>query len=159
MQRRRVQSVGMSEFDYFQCFALKIERISVENLWRDQLGRKLARKARFPDGFHKVGLDLVLTGSNHVCRGKSLRIWKFIKQHLQTEEVITMTMSYINGDKIHAALDDPIHKLPRLLRGQERIDQNSVALTKDERDGIGDPSKIFLAGWDALRGATTFFGQ
>lgn len=143
----------------FSSFSLEIEGVFIENLRRNQLRRKLARKARLPDGFHEIGFDLVLTSSNHRCGSDRFGIGESIEQHLQTEEVVTMAVGDVNGDEICATLDDPIHQFSGLLLRQKRIDKNSVALTINERDGIGDPGEIFLARRDALRGAPTSPGQ
>src|SRR6516225_316820 len=46
-----------------------------------------------------------------------------------------------------------------MLLGQERIDEDGIAFAINKRDGIRDPSKIFLAGRQAVGGASALLGQ
>src|SRR5260221_13970766 len=121
MQPRRVRGVGMAQLDDFQRFSLEMEVISVENLRRCQLRRKLSGKARFPEGLYKVGPDLVLNGRNHGCRRDRSGIGESIEQDLQTEVVVTMSMGDVYAHEIPAAHDAPILQFPRLLIGQNRV--------------------------------------
>src|SRR6266480_2982043 len=104
MQRRRVRSVGMAQLNHIQRFSVEIQGISIENLRRCQLRRKLSGKARFPEGLYKVGLDLVLNGRNHGYRRDRSGIGESIEQGLQTEVMVTMGMGDVNGHEILAAL-------------------------------------------------------
>src|SRR5579862_4011684 len=73
--------------------------------------------------------------------------------------MVTVGMGDVNSCEVLAALDDPIYQLLRMLLGQERIDENGVALAINECDRIGNPSEIFLAGREALSRASALLGQ
>jgi len=92
----------------------------------------LSGKARFPEGFYKVGFDLVLNGRNHGCGGDRFGFGESIEQELRTEVVVTMGMGDVNGDEILATLDDPIQQIPRVLRGQKRINEYGITLLMRE---------------------------
>ena len=70
-----------------------------------------------------------------------------------------MRMRDVNRRKIFAAPGDPIDEFLRMLRGQERIDKDSMVFAIDECDRIGHPSKMFLSGRQALRRVSALFGQ
>src|SRR6266850_920631 len=159
MQRRRVHGVGMAELDDFQRFSLEQEGISIENLRRRQLRRKLSGKARLPHGFYEVGCDLFLNGRNHGRGGERSGIGEPVEQYLQTEIVITMSVGQVDCDEILAVLDDPLRQLPRVLGGQERIDEDGIALAMNEGRCIGHPRKVLPAGGDSLGRAATLPGE
>src|SRR6266850_7554291 len=126
MQSRRVRGVGMAEVNDSQRFPFEMEAISIENLRRHQLRRKLSGKARFPEGPDKLGFDLVLNGRNDRCGGDRFGMGESVEQELQTEVMVTMGVGDVNRDKTLAALDDPIQQLLRVLRGQKRINEYGI---------------------------------
>jgi len=82
--------VGVTELDNLYRFVLKIKGISREVLGRDQLRRKLAWEARFPEGLDEPRLDLFMNGRDVPRRGNCLRIGKLVEQSLQTEVVVAV---------------------------------------------------------------------
>jgi len=46
-----------------------------------------------------------------------------------------------------------------MLDGQKRINEDGIAFAVNERDGIGNPSEIFLSGWKTLSNASALLGQ
>jgi len=133
--------------------------VAVENLWRYQLRWNLARKARLPEGLYEIRAYLVLHGGNRGSGGKRSCVGKPVEQEFQTEEMVTVSMGDVNGCEIPAALGDPIYEFLRMLHGQKRVYKDGIAFAVNERDRIGDPSQIFLAGWKALGRTPPFFGQ
>src|SRR4029077_15842809 len=73
--------------------------------------------------------------------------------------MVTGSMGDVNRSQVLAALGDPIYQLLRMLLRQKCIDEDGIALAINERDSIGNPSEIILAGRDALGRATAFLGQ
>lgn len=59
-----IYAVRMAKGDDSQLFSFKVERLPFEDLRRRQLRRDLARKARLPEGFYKVGVYLFLHSGN-----------------------------------------------------------------------------------------------
>ena len=150
----------MAELDDFQRFALNIAGIAFEDFRRYQLRRKLARKARFPEGLHKFRLDLVPNGRNVGCGGNCPCFGKLVQQVLQTEVVVAVGMGDVNRCKIFAGFGYPIHQFPRMLLGKKRIHKDGVAPAINERHSTRYPKETLLAGRDALASRTAaFLGQ
>jgi hypothetical protein len=97
-----------------------------EDLRRRQLRQDLARKARLPEGFYKVGLYLLLHSCNTRSGSKRPCVWKTVQEKFQTEEMVTMDMGDVNGDEVLAASRDPVYQLLRMLNGQKGIDGGQV---------------------------------
>src|SRR6476620_7760950 len=51
----------------------------------------------------------------------------------------------INIGEILATRGDPLDEFLGLLHGQKRIDEDSIAFARNERDGVRNPSDLFLA--------------
>ena len=64
--------------------------------------------------------------------------------------MVTVGMGDVNRREVLAALGDPIHQFLRMLLQQKRIDEDGIALAINQRDRIGNPSEIFLAGAGGL---------
>src|SRR5258708_37977610 len=73
--------------------------------------------------------------------------------------MVTVGMGDVNGDEVLAAFRDPVYQLLRMLHGQKGIDEDSVTFAVNERDGIGNPGEIFLAGRQALGRAIALLSQ
>ena len=106
-----MRSVGVAKLDHFQRFSLEIEGLSFEDFGRNQLRWKLARKARFPDGLDKLRFDLFSNGRNDGRAGDCSCVRERVKQLLQTEIVVAMGVSDVNGRKIFPAINYPIQQL------------------------------------------------
>jgi len=73
--------------------------------------------------------------------------------------MIAVRVGHVDRLEVLAALGDPVDQFLRLLRGQERVDQDRVTVAADERDGVVDPGEVLLAGRHALRRAAALLGQ
>jgi hypothetical protein len=60
--------------------------------------------------------------------------------------MVTVGMGDVLSDEVLAAFRDPVYQLLRVLHGQKGIDEDSITFAVNERDGIGNPGEIFLAG-------------
>ena len=143
MQRRRVRSVGMALARQLSALLPQHRRYLHREPRALSIATEVVREARFPEGFYKVGFDLVLNGRNHGCGGDRFGFGESIEQELRTEVVVTMGMGDVNGDEILATLDDPIQQLPRVLRGQKRINEYGITLlmrefAEPDRDWVPD---------------------
>ena len=64
-----------------------------------------------------------------------------------------MGVCNVHRRQILAALGKPIQEFPRMFHREKCIDEDRVALAKNERDRIGNPGEIFFAGRESLGGA------
>jgi len=91
--------------------------------------------------------------------GKRSRVWERIQQEFQTEEMVAMGMSDVNGYEILSALDEPVDEFLRMFNGQKRIDKDGIAFTMNQCDGVGNPGQILLARPKSLSNAGTLLRQ
>src|SRR5215813_1177764 len=70
-----------------------------------------------------------------------------------------MGVGDVNGDKILATRNHPVHQLAGLLRGQKGINEDCISLAANERHRIGYPGKMLFARRDSLSGAAALLGQ
>ena len=101
----------MAELHDLYVFALKIKGISFEDCGRRQLRRKLTGKARFPEGFDILGLDLVLNRRNDARSGDGPCIRKTVEQRFEAEKVVAVAMGDIDDREVPAARGHPIQEL------------------------------------------------
>src|SRR5215467_9162646 len=70
-----------------------------------------------------------------------------------------MGVGDVDGDKILATRNHPVHQLAGLLRGQKGVYEDGIALAVNERHRIRYPGKVLFARRDSLSGAAALLGQ
>jgi hypothetical protein len=82
-----------------------------------------------------------------------------VPHNLQTQKVVAVGMSDVDGCEILATLDEPVNQLLRVLDRQKRIDEDGIAFAINQRDCVRNPGQVFLAWRKSLGDTGTLLGQ
>src|SRR5712671_3585982 len=93
----------------------------------------LARKTRIPKRIERLRRCLLAHNLNDLRPRDKARIWKSLQNCTGAKEIIAVAMGCVDRRQIFTARCDPIRQGSSLLDRNRSVDQNSVALPRNER--------------------------
>src|ERR1700687_2620844 len=103
-------------------------------LFRDRkLAGNLAGKARIPKRLERLRRCLLAHDLDHLRPRDETGTWKSLQNCTGAKEMIAVPMGGVDHRQILAPRDHPIHEGARLLDRDGSVDQDSVALPRNQR--------------------------
>src|ERR1700686_3844898 len=103
-------------------------------LFRERkLAGNLAGKARTPKRLERLRRCLLAHHLNYLRPRDETGAWKSLQNCAGAKEMIAVAMGGIDRRQILSARDNPIGQGARLLDRNRSVDQDSVALTRNQR--------------------------
>jgi len=134
--------------------ALQLELTGLERLGRHQALRNLRREG-LRIYVHPWGPELGAHRLHDLGKRDRPRVRESFQHRAKPEEVIAVPMGDVDRDEVLPARRDPVRQDPRLLGRQERVDQDGVALTRDQGRGVRHPLQLLQARRQIARESAT----
>ena len=93
----------------------------------------LTREDRVPEP-HQLRTELPPCFGNDGRRGDGPGVGERVEDRVQAKEVIAMAVGDVDRREVLSGRPDPVHDPPRVLGGEQGVDQDRVMLAADQRD-------------------------
>src|SRR6185295_7576499 len=124
--------VGESEWHTDEIVAFQVNDVSSQFFRDRKLTRNLVGKARVPKRLERLWRCLLPHDPNDFRPRHEMGTWKSLKNYAGAKEMIAVAMGGIDRRQILSTRDNPIREGARLLDRNGRVDQDSVALPRNQ---------------------------
>src|SRR6202049_1926944 len=126
-------SVGESEWHTDQIVAFQVNDVSGQLFGDCKMAGKLAGKTRIPKGRERLWRCLLTHNLNHIGPRDKAGAWKSLQNCTGAKEMIAVAMSGVDRRQILSARDSPIRQGARLRDRNRGVDQDGIALLRNQR--------------------------
>src|SRR5882762_8366287 len=113
--------------------AFEVNDVSSQLLRDRKMACNLAWKARVPKPLERLWRCLLVHNLSHLRPRDETGIWKSLQNRTGPKEMIAVAMRGVDRRQILAPRHQPIHEGARLVDRNGSVDQDSVALPRNQR--------------------------
>src|SRR5260370_42660643 len=125
--------------------ALQVTDVSGQLFGNWKMAGNLAGKTRIPKRSERLWRCLLAHNLDHIRPRDKAGTWKSVQNCAGAKEMIAVAMRGVDRRQILPARRNPIRQSARLLDRNRSVDQDSVALPRDERRRNRGPGPLFFA--------------